>query len=291
MAFDGTRVVLFGGTREDGITHLWDGATWSQVTPAVSPPAEGGNLAVMAYDRSTGTVVLFTRSGETWLWNGATMTWSKPVIAGATPPRRQEAAMAYDAATQTIVLFGGFGGSSTTDLDDTWVWSGRTRSWSKQNPLTHPSARMGVAMASDPAGGVVLFGGHRFSNPPATFDDTWTWNGLAGTWTKEHPPVAPAARLRHAMANDDARGQVVLFGGDATELPQRLQDDTWTWNGKLKKWTLQPSIGPSPRESHSMAYHGARREVVLYGGSAITVNRSCPFCTAPTDDTWTWGVG
>ena len=62
MAYDpatGT-VVLFGGTGHGallGDTWTWNGTTWTQQTPATSPPAR--ESASMAYDAATGTVVLF----------------------------------------------------------------------------------------------------------------------------------------------------------------------------------------------------------------------------------------
>jgi hypothetical protein len=88
MAYDdatGT-VVLFGGaarpnsgggfTRIFGDTWTWDGTTWTQQAPAASPSAR--QLAAMAYDAATGTVVLFsgeppigTRGrapADTWTW-------------------------------------------------------------------------------------------------------------------------------------------------------------------------------------------------------------------------------
>jgi hypothetical protein len=97
-------------------------ATWTQQTPATSPPVR--DAAAMAYDAATGTVVLFGggqgRAGnlsDTWTWNGTTWTRQTPATH---PAARFDAAMAYDAATGTVILFGGSG--SKGPLADTWTW-------------------------------------------------------------------------------------------------------------------------------------------------------------------------
>ena len=62
MAYDAATgtVVLFGGDGSSGDlgdTWTWNGTTWTEQTPATSPPAR--ESATMAYDAATGTVVLF----------------------------------------------------------------------------------------------------------------------------------------------------------------------------------------------------------------------------------------
>jgi hypothetical protein len=80
MAYDAATgtVVLFGGVgrvphgnRVLADTWTWDGTTWTQQTPATSPP--GRDDAAMAYDGAASTVVLFGghRHGflaDTWTW-------------------------------------------------------------------------------------------------------------------------------------------------------------------------------------------------------------------------------
>jgi Kelch motif len=238
MAYDAATgtVVLFGGCcRPDTVgipfddTWTWNGTTWTEQSPATSPPARLD--AAMAYDAATGTVVLFGGDnkhgylGDTWTWNGTTWTEQSPATS---PPARSGAAMAYDAATGTVVLFGGY---STTSgyLSDTWTWNGTT--WTKQSPAAHPAARDQAYMAYDAATGtVVLFGGY---SPPCLVSDTWTWNGT--TWTKQTPATSPRPRALGAMAYDAATGNVVLFGGyysttTSCNPPNVVYPrTTWTW--------------------------------------------------------------
>jgi hypothetical protein len=123
--------VLFGGyefTGDAGDTWTWNGTDWTEQTPATSPPTR--DLAYIAYDAATGTVVLFGGAGhgllgDTWAWNGTTWTKQTPATS---PSPRAEGAMAYDAATGTAVLFGGYtcpttsGCSSVKYLAQTWTW-------------------------------------------------------------------------------------------------------------------------------------------------------------------------
>ena len=81
------------------------------------------------------------------------------------------------------------------------------------------------------------------------------------------------------MAYDSARRQIVLFGGREGAT---YKDDTWNWDGA--NWvnvcgsgTL--CVGPPPMQLHVLAYDGARRKVVLFGGSDGAGH---------LDETWEW---
>jgi hypothetical protein len=163
---------------------------WTQQAPAAHPTARFA--PAMAYDKATGTVVLFGGYagsyptghylGDTWTWNGRTWTRQHPA---ASPRARGDAVMTYDAATRSVVLFGGNGNHG--QLGDTWTWNGRT--WTRQHPAASPHARGLAAMTYDAASGTaVLFGGQVGLSGRA-LGDTWTWNGR--TWTRQHPAASP----------------------------------------------------------------------------------------------------
>jgi hypothetical protein len=291
MAYDAAtgNVVLFGGqlgrlTPTDRDTWTWDGTSWTQQQPAVSPVGRYG--ATMAYDADAGNVVLFggdrgnaasgTRMPDTtWTWDGT--NWTEQATA-VHPTPRAYAAMAYDAATGTVVLFGGLGKSRA--LGDTWTWNGTT--WTQQHPAVHPGARTNAAMAYDAAtGNVVLFGGYTSKGARA---DTWTWNGT--TWTRQSPATSPPARGEAQMAYDAATGTAVMFGGVGTFGANDLLDDTWTWNGTT--WT-QPAAGPhSPprRAQGAMAYDADAGNVVMFGGTGGSFGGPLG---SKLPSTWTWG--
>jgi hypothetical protein len=88
------------------------------------------------------------------------------------------------------------------------------------------------------------------------------------------------SRDKAAIAYDEARGQVVLFGGfdSAHELA-----DTWLWDGR--GWIAShPAVAPPARERAAMAYDPATKELVLFGGVVQRRNHT----TLALDDMWTW---
>ena len=255
------RVVLFG---ERNDTWEWDGETWTQRTPATSPPARYAHA--LAYDAARQRVVLFGEydnnnylNDTTWEWDGETWTQRTPPTS---PPVRWGHALAYDAARQRVVLFGGRD-TNYNSLNDTWEWDGTT--WTQRTPPTNPPAWYDHALAYDAARQrVVLFGG-------SGYNDTWEWDGE--TWTQRTPATSPPARYDHALAYDAARQRVVLFGGSGNG----SLNDTWEWDGTT--WTQRtPPTSPPARYHHALAYDAARQRVVLFGGSG----------NGSLNDTWEW---
>ncbi|MBK8974905.1 MAG: hypothetical protein IPM29_03185 [Planctomycetes bacterium] len=76
-------------------------------------------------------------------------------------------------------------------------------------------------------------------------------------------PVGPGSQGMHVMAYDDARQEIVLFGGDlGGNVPS---GETWLWDGT--RWRMSAARGPSPRLGHdNLAVDAGRGELVLFGG-------------------------
>ena len=237
MTFDWAagNIVLFGGCSGSvstctflDDTWTWDGTTWTQQFPPVSPSPR---VASMAYDGATHTSVLFGGTGsdgslaDTWAWDGVAKTWIQQ--APAASPSARQAPLAYDAATQTVVLFGGSNwkvevpGSGGTAYGDTWTWNGAT--WTQQFPSSSPSARSYFSMAFDAVlRRVVLFGGAVGGDWTNSTNDTWIWNG--SDWAPFHPTTTPSNRYNYGMDYDPEQKVVVMFGGDSTG---PSLNDTW----------------------------------------------------------------
>jgi hypothetical protein len=229
MAYDGAagNVVLFGGSGAAGTlddTWTWDGTTWTQQFPPVSPPARQVDIQAMAYDAATHTVVLFgglnaslNPLGDTWTWDGIAKTRTRQFPVTSPSPRR--VSIVYDTVTQTVVLFGGDNGAGM-QYTDTWTWAGTT--WTLQNPATSPSARTCAIGAYDASlHAVVLFGGYNgvWEN---SLDDTWAWNGT--DWKQLHPATVPPNRYSAGIDYDPLDRALLLFGGYSSG-PAR--GDTW----------------------------------------------------------------
>jgi hypothetical protein len=251
---------------------------WVQVpSPAGSPSARC--CVGIAFDVNRRSHLLFGGAdgsgnplGDTWQLSAGQWSQLLPTN-GVSPPARQGPGMVYDGATNTVVLFGGTNGS--TNYNDTWIWDGATATWTQVYPSTSPPGRrfdtQGMAFDVE-RGEVVLFGGYAAG---AVLNDTWTWNGKARRWTQQFPKVSPSAR-RAPIAYDQATEQVVLFGGDDGGANQ--YNDTWVWNGA--NWHLRTTpIAPGPRGLASLAYDPALHAVVLFGGF---------IGTQVYNDTWTW---
>ena len=86
--------------------------------------------------------------------------------------------MAYDAGSDRGILFGGTGGS------ETWAYDFNSNTWTKMNPVVHPSGRWGHVMAYDEESKrVVLFGGGTGITPS---NETWAYDFNSNTWTHMH---------------------------------------------------------------------------------------------------------
>ena len=289
LAYDEDReeVVFFGGgSAAEGLereTWVLRGDRWTRIEAAEVPEARAEHA--MVYDarlrrtvltggtRDSGSFDLGGFSGagldEVWTFDGE--TW-RDVSGSGTPQSQSRHTMAFNTAQQRIVLFG----------SQRRTWRFDTEGWSVIALPTFevPPPRDDLGLVYDRARGQgVLFGGSFFSPPVLTlFDDTWLWNGVSWTQAVTAANATPPARVGHAMADDAARGRVVLFGGfDET----RVLSDTWLWNGTT--WTLQtPANRPPARTDHEMVFDSnpSRRNVVLFGGFVAGAGR--------LGDTWTW---
>lgn len=137
------------------------------------------------------------------------------------------------------------------------------RGWNPIKPQHHPSARIDGKVAYDiNRGRAVLFGGGgAWTGRDWSYQsDTWEWDGT--DWLQCFPQTSPAGRVSHAMAYDQARGVVVLFGGSNQ---QGAWGDTWEWDGK--EWQRRsPTSNPPARGGHQMIYDTQRNKIVIYGG-------------------------
>jgi formylglycine-generating enzyme required for sulfatase activity len=196
---------------------------------------------------------------------GSSYSWSQK-SPGDSPSPREDPEMAYHASNERMILFGGATGSGVWSAE-TWIWDGVT--WSSFTGDPHPDARYRVSMAFDShRQKTVLFGGcsSGTSGCGGQRQDTWEWNG--SVWEDKTPASGnPQGRHSAAMAFDEARGVIVLFGGclDGQCEGSTASNETWEWNGI--SWTPVSFIDhPQAGGYASMAYDSNRRVIVYYGG-------------------------
>src|SRR5690606_33209361 len=129
LAYDlfGSRMLLIGGNFTNELWSLSNN-TWTQLTPAVLPPARRhSNIGI---DTFTGEILLYggqdgvgsVAIDDTWLWNG--LVWQQLTPTG-TPGGIMWHGMAFDATRNVTVIFGGRRNlwNPNEYLDETWEFS------------------------------------------------------------------------------------------------------------------------------------------------------------------------
>ncbi len=248
----------------------------------------------IAYDSTRGVTVLFGghSSGngvrDTWEWDGINWYECTPVTS---PAPRKSHAITYDPKTQTTYLYGGYFYPSTY-YADFWKWDGIN--WRQIEPLTgneYPGQRLGHALAMDTQNdALLLFGGKMPGNE--ALNDLWSYQNEM--WMKvcpggTHCEQVPAKRYDHAMAFDNQRKKLVIFGGAAPDgYTTQTLGDLWEWDGET--WDLRcdgvPESdvcdpAPSARSDQSMVFDSIRNRIVMYGGDLVGE----PYYS---DELWEW---
>jgi Galactose oxidase, central domain len=254
--------VLLGGAPsggEDSDTWTWNGANWSQQSPAVKPV---GRAAMVAnYDTARQEAVFFGGIGnglnpfnsDTWIWNGT--NWASPPQT-VHPTARFGAAVVYDPLHQEVLVAGGYPGA------DTWTWDGAA--WTQQSPVTSLLGSRQYQGVWDAARQQVF----AFSNEGESF----VWDGT--NWTEKNVANAPYL-YGDALGYDALHQRVVAFG-----IGESGNSETWLWDGAT--WTqVSPVNSPSTRTGPAMVYDTGHQDIVLFGG--YDQNSS----TAQSD-TWLW---
>lgn len=166
-------------------------------------------------------------------------------------PRRHDAALTFNARTRESFVFGGEQGNNGPTAD---LWRQNTfGTWNKVRVTGDaPSPRTSAAIAWDGTRDrLVLYGG---ADDAGAFDDTWEFPlSDGGSWRQLDAGTAPGRRADHALVDDLANGQLLLFGRAAPSVA--ADDDTWaliddTWQlvapaTPLPAQVISPTLVPS----------------------------------------------
>jgi N-acetylneuraminic acid mutarotase len=231
------------------------------------PDARMGST--LTYEPATGRLLLFggwngTEFFDTmWSYDLATSTWKGLDTGGNPPAARALHAVAYLPDTGKLLMFGGYDGS--VYMGDTWAYDIASGTWTDLAPSGNvPKARDGHSLVYDTSDKkVYLFGGW---NGAKEFNDTWSYDPAANTWTELKPAGSvPAARDSQAMVFEPKTGKMVLFGGwnQTTDL-----GDTWLYDPAANTWTAAAPAGegPSSRALSQMVCEASTGKVILFGG-------------------------
>ena len=189
-------------------------------------------------------------------WTNRTTTQS--------PSPRAAAALAYDEEDQVLILFGGQGRSVLSFFGDTWTY--HQGSWTNLS-IAGPPARAGASMAYDRACGcTLLFGGAAnkvvgTSLQSVLYNDTWMFSN--GHWSNLNLSHSPPSQADASMAYDAVDGYSLLYGVADPNASTYIGS---TWKFYHGSWTEVTGVSPPGRIGSGMAFDGATRTVVLFGG-------------------------
>ncbi len=271
------------------VEDLWgfDGTLWRQLAwpkPAGNDAKPQGVDAAVAFDQQQDCVVLFGGLGpagpsaDTTVHDGV---WWRQVNPGSSPSARGAHAMAYDSERGRTVLFGGYTGTASTEMKDTWelYWNVTAWAWTNRCTSCAPAARRGHSLAYDKKRKLsVMFGGH---NGTSTLAETWEWNGNTGTWDQrcEGVPAGdvcgsgadlPSAQAGGVLVYDETHEHVLLLSNPGLEV---FSFDGAQW----RRIAPIDGISPPARDRFSAAYDGL--QVIMMGGEISNV---------PQKDAWLW---
>lgn len=267
----------FGPTANLNETWLFNGADWSQLSPATTPPARWGHR--MVYDSHRARIVTFggrspgvtTTTNDTWEWDGNDWQQMSPTNY---PSARAFYSMAFDERRGVTVMYGAQSGSTFAGGDETWEYDGTT--WTQIVTPTAPPGLETPAMTYDKGRGVVvMFGGWNGSSPGTLYNTTWEYDG--SDWTLRTLPTSPPPSYRAACTYDDTRGRVLLYGGFGSGALQ----GTWEYDGN--NWTMIAATGPARSTECYIGHDLILGATWLFGGSGPTgVSNETWSFTAPT---------
>ncbi|MCG3212506.1 MAG: hypothetical protein FOGNACKC_06176 [Anaerolineae bacterium] len=213
LAYDGSRVILFGGSDESDTalnqTWVYTNAAWSELQIS-------GPVSRTYHSLTTGpndTIYLFGGNDEDTcfndLWKFENGGWNQLTATRGQPAARTLAALTYDAGSDRLLLFGGRSITGTL-LADLWAFDLATTTWQllDDGGGGGPPARMAHTLTYDPVlGNVILIGGVA-ADGDTLLDDVWLYDDSGWTQAAADMPL-PSGAYHQAVYTDNA---IILVG-------------------------------------------------------------------------------
>lgn len=275
IAYDplGSQVFLFGGQDTLPRNDLWSysltGRQWTEVkVSGPLPPARFGHTIV--FDSVRRRLVVFGGQAggffsDVWAFHIASGAWQQLSPDNSGPSRRYGHSAIYETSRDRMVISHGF--TTAGRFDDTWAFDFNTNSWRDLNPPAPRPLRRCLHHAAYDAerGQMFLYGGCSSGSGPCPQGDLWSFDLALNRWVERTPRSSPPPRQHYAMAFDEARGRLVIFGGNGGG----LLNDTWEFDPRSSLWQQPPAAGtpPGPRDRHEAVYAPDRGVIYFFGGT------------------------
>jgi N-acetylneuraminic acid mutarotase len=213
----------------------------------------------------------------------------------APPPRAFSSAVAH-APTGRVFVFGGgryeHPYTNFTPLGDLWAYSVADNEWSEihpRNPAPAPRAGNDAWIVGDR---IYIFAG--IDSGFATFNDLWTYDIAANSWTELIPHGAagsPPPRVIGVAAARATAGTMTVYGGEGDYASAfGTLADTWQYDIHTNSWQ---EVTPAPdHDIHPPRVSGAAAalgdDLYLQGGDLPggSAERGAPFPNNPTGEMW-----
>jgi hypothetical protein len=250
-------LIVFGGFASVGSatdllsdTWGWTGSTWTEFSPATSPPATADGT--MAYDPTLGNLVLFggtlqcsnnlcgNSQNATWEWSGT--NWSQLSLP-QNPVGRARAGFGWDPTTQQMLLLGGISNAASgIYAADTWVLG--------TNPIATP-----------------------------TITSVTIGNSLATvTWTP--PALGPGVIVADYLVTAEPSGTTIEVAGtaDSAQITGLTNGDSYVFTVQpTNQWGTYPTSPPSSPAVTPLGAPGAPTGVsVIAGDASATLEWTAP---------------
>ncbi|MCC6574741.1 MAG: choice-of-anchor D domain-containing protein [Planctomycetes bacterium] len=301
------RMIVFGGkVGSTLINDVWayDRGSfepgWRQVRPTGTAPTIRQYHSAI-YDSANNRMIVFSGKSGPTLYNDVwslsltpgSEAWTQLTPGGTAPAIRYSAMMGYDAARGRAIVYGGWGAVAYADVFALDLTPG-AEAWSTITAGgTAPQARMGAAVALQPAPAdrLVIYGGYTSSGASsseifrlslAPGSETWasiTAAGGAGGSTRYYTSHVYDPVRNALMMSSGYRGSTVLK--DAWMLSLGAGSETWT--------ALPEDGGASDgRVVGAAAYDSGRSEAMFFGGLGVAGFGVTGLVTLPSSGSPTW---
>jgi hypothetical protein len=263
---DGGVAYLFGGrdgTTVHGDTWAYDLAAgrWTELSPAMSPPARFGHEAVWIDD--VGLVVFAGQAGpsffdDLWAYDPGSNAWTELDAGGAVPTARYGTCAAVGPDGRLWISHGFTAEGSR--FSDTRAYDFAGGTWTDETPAgPRPVERCLHGCWWTDAGALTLYAGQ--TTGITALDDGWTLRD--GGWARIDSSL-PDARNLYAKARRD--GSTLVFGGQAVD--GSYLGDLWSLpDDEMRAVALSPAgDGPSGRAGAELIVDAERDRALLFGG-------------------------
>lgn len=137
------------------------------------------------------------------------------------PCARAYSSMVFDSLTNQLVLFGGSTGEKI--LNDTWLFSKKTNTWTCLEIVNSPCFRFNASMCYDfKFENIILFGGQ--NENIQNLNDIWLFSTKNNTWSCLEISNSPSPRYGASMIYDFELEKIILVGGHNNE---NFLNDIW----------------------------------------------------------------